>query len=38
MPIQFNHNPGLVIYVTAGDPSLDATRAIASRPSMRAPT
>jgi len=29
MPIRFNHKPGLVIYLTAGDPSLDATRAIA---------
>ncbi|HET7104477.1 MAG TPA: tryptophan synthase subunit alpha [Terracidiphilus sp.] len=28
MPIHFNHKPGLVIYVTAGDPSLEATRAI----------
>jgi tryptophan synthase alpha chain len=29
MPIQFQSKPGLVIYLTAGDPSLDATRAIA---------
>ncbi len=29
MPIHFNHKPGLVIYLTAGDPSLDATREIA---------
>jgi tryptophan synthase alpha chain len=29
MAIQFNHKPGLVVYVTAGDPSLDATRDIA---------
>ena len=29
MPIQFNHKPGLVVYVTAGDPSLDVTREIA---------
>ncbi len=29
MPIHFNHKPGLVVYLTAGDPSLDATRAIA---------
>jgi tryptophan synthase alpha chain len=29
MPIRFNHKPGLVIYLTAGDPSLDATREIA---------
>ncbi len=29
MPIRFDHKPGLVVYVTAGDPSLDATRAIA---------
>ncbi len=29
MPILFNHKPGLVIYLTAGDPSLDATREIA---------
>lgn len=29
MPIQFNHKPGLVVYVTAGDPSLEVTRDIA---------
>jgi tryptophan synthase alpha chain len=29
MPIHFHHKPGLVIYLTAGDPSLDATREIA---------
>jgi tryptophan synthase alpha chain len=29
MAIHFNHKPGLVVYLTAGDPSLDATRAIA---------
>jgi tryptophan synthase alpha chain len=29
MPIRFGQKPGLVIYLTAGDPSLDATRAIA---------
>jgi tryptophan synthase alpha chain len=29
MAIHFNHKPGLVAYLTAGDPSLDATRAIA---------
>jgi tryptophan synthase alpha chain len=29
MPINFQHKPGLVVYLTAGDPSLDATRAIA---------
>jgi tryptophan synthase alpha chain len=29
MAIQFNHKPGLVVYLTAGDPSLDASRAIA---------
>jgi tryptophan synthase alpha chain len=29
MAIQFNHKPGLVIYLTAGDPSLAATREIA---------
>ena len=29
MPIRFDHKPGLVAYLTAGDPSLDATRAIA---------
>jgi tryptophan synthase alpha chain len=29
MPIAFEHKPGLVVYVTAGDPSLSATRDIA---------
>jgi len=29
MPIHFDHKPGLVVYLTAGDPSLDATREIA---------
>jgi tryptophan synthase alpha chain len=29
MAIRFDHKPGLVVYVTAGDPSLDATREIA---------
>ncbi len=29
MPISFDHKPGLVIYLTAGDPSIDATRDIA---------
>jgi tryptophan synthase alpha chain len=29
MPIRFDRKPGLVIYLTAGDPTLDATRAIA---------
>ncbi len=29
MAIQFDQKPGLVVYLTAGDPSLDATRAIA---------
>jgi len=29
MPIRFDHKPGLVIYLTAGDPFLDATHAIA---------
>jgi tryptophan synthase alpha chain len=29
MAIQFEHKPGLVVYLTAGDPSLDVTRAIA---------
>ncbi len=29
MAIQFNHKPGLVVYVTAGDPSLEVTREIA---------
>jgi tryptophan synthase alpha chain len=28
MAIIFNHKPGLVVYLTAGDPSLDATKAI----------
>jgi tryptophan synthase alpha chain len=28
MPIRFDRKPGLVVYVTAGDPSLDATFAI----------
>ncbi|HEV2485664.1 MAG TPA: tryptophan synthase subunit alpha [Terracidiphilus sp.] len=28
MPIRFDRKPGLVVYLTAGDPSLDATRAI----------
>lgn len=28
MPIRFDHKPGLVVYLTAGDPSLEATRAI----------
>jgi tryptophan synthase alpha chain len=28
MPIRFHHKPGLVIYVTAGDPSLELTREI----------
>ena len=28
MPIHFDHKPGLVVYLTAGDPSLDATREI----------
>lgn len=28
MPIRFDRKPGLVVYITAGDPSLDATRAI----------
>jgi tryptophan synthase alpha chain len=28
MPIHFDHKPGLVIYVTAGDPSLSVTREI----------
>ena len=27
--IEFSHKPGLVVYLTAGDPSLDATREIA---------
>jgi tryptophan synthase alpha chain len=29
MAIRFDHKPGLVIYLTAGDPSLNATREIA---------
>jgi tryptophan synthase alpha chain len=29
MPIHFDHKPGLVVYLTAGDPSLEATLAIA---------
>jgi tryptophan synthase alpha chain len=29
MPIRFDHKPGLVVYLTAGDPSLEATREIA---------
>jgi tryptophan synthase alpha chain len=29
MAIRFHHKPGLVVYLTAGDPSLEATRAIA---------
>jgi tryptophan synthase alpha chain len=29
MAIRFDHKPGLVVYLTAGDPSADATRAIA---------
>jgi tryptophan synthase alpha chain len=29
MAIIFHHKPGLVVYLTAGDPSLDATKAIA---------
>jgi tryptophan synthase alpha chain len=29
MALAFTHKPGLVIYLTAGDPSLEATRAIA---------
>ena len=29
MPIRFDHKPGLVIYLTAGDPSIGATREIA---------
>lgn len=29
MPIAFHQKPGLVVYVTAGDPSLEATRDIA---------
>jgi tryptophan synthase alpha chain len=29
MAIRFEHKPGLVVYLTAGDPSIEATRAIA---------
>lgn len=29
MAFRFDHKPGLVVYLTAGDPSLDATREIA---------
>ena len=29
MAIHFNHKPGLVVYLTAGDPSIEATRNIA---------
>ena len=29
MPIRFDHQPGLVVYLTAGDPSIAATRDIA---------
>jgi tryptophan synthase alpha chain len=29
MAIRFDHKPGLVVYFTAGDPTLEATRAIA---------
>jgi tryptophan synthase alpha chain len=29
MALHFNHKPGLIVYLTAGDPSLDATRQIA---------
>src|ERR1017187_7172953 len=29
MAIRFDHKPGLVVYLTAGDPSLEATAAIA---------
>ncbi len=29
MAIRFDHKPGLVVYLTAGDPSLDSTREIA---------
>jgi tryptophan synthase alpha chain len=29
MALDFNHKPGLVVYLTAGDPSLEATKAIA---------
>jgi tryptophan synthase alpha chain len=28
MALHFNHKPGLVVYLTAGDPSLEVTRAI----------
>ena len=29
MPIRFAHRPGLVVYLTVGDPDLVTTRAIA---------
>src|ERR1700739_3487873 len=29
MAIRFEHKPGLVVYLTAGDPSLETTREIA---------
>ena len=29
MAIRFDHKPGLVVYLTAGDPSLEGTRAVA---------
>ncbi len=29
MAIRFDHKPGLVVYLTAGDPTLEATRDIA---------
>ncbi|MGB6691990.1 MAG: tryptophan synthase subunit alpha, partial [Terracidiphilus sp.] len=29
MALRFDHKPGLVVYLTAGDPSIDGTRAIA---------
>jgi tryptophan synthase alpha chain len=29
MSLRFEHKPGLVVYLTAGDPSIDGTRAIA---------
>jgi tryptophan synthase alpha chain len=29
MALRFDHKPGLVVYLTAGDPSIDATHAIA---------
>jgi tryptophan synthase alpha chain len=29
MPIEFKRKPGLVVYVTAGDPSLEVTREVA---------